>query len=152
MDQQTSHFAKYLRRQGCRWTPERERILHAIFSKEGHFEAEELAYSLRKNGSRVSKATVYRTLPLLVKAGLLNQVIHGEKHQHYERIHDERHHDHLICLNCGDIIEFQDASLMKIEKEICRRNRFRAEKTIVEIFGHCQSCIGRQSKSSSGKL
>ena len=133
-------FLNFLKQQGFKRTPERESVLQEVFATEGHFEAEELTYRLRRKGSRISKATVYRTLPLLVKAGLIKEVIHGENHHHYEHVHDERHHDHLICLKCGKVIEFQDASLREREEAICRKNHFRAEKTLVEIFGCCQSC------------
>ena len=135
------HFAKYLGEQGLKMTPERERILEEIFVTEGHFEADELAYRLRGKGEKISKATVYRTLPLLVKAGLIKEVIHGEKHLHYEHVHDgEGHHDHLICLKCGKIIEFEEPALRKIEKQICQRNHFRTKKLLFEIYGYCQTC------------
>jgi len=133
-------FIEYIKQHGLKWTPERQRVLQEVFATEGHFEAEELAYRLRKKGSRISKATVYRTLPLLVKAGLIKEAIHGEKHHHYEHIHDEKHHDHLICLKCGKIIEFHDPSLKEIEEKICRENHFRPQKFLVEIFGYCQRC------------
>ncbi|MEJ5376341.1 MAG: transcriptional repressor [bacterium] len=130
----------YLKEQGFRWTPEREEVLKEALALEGHFEADELAYRLRKKGSRVSKATVYRTLPLLVKAGFIREVIHGEKHLHYEHVHGESHHDHLICLVCGKIIEFEDQAMKEIEERICQQNRFRPEKVLVEIYGYCEKC------------
>jgi Fur family ferric uptake transcriptional regulator len=133
-------FLNFLKQQGFKWTPEREKVLQEVFATENHFEAEELSFRLRKKGSRISRATVYRTLPLLAKAGLIKEVIHGENHHHYEHVHDERHHDHLICLKCGKIIEFQDASLRGIEEKICQENHFRPHKILVEIFGFCQNC------------
>ncbi len=107
---------------------------------EGHFEAEELAYRLRKKGKRISKASVYRTIPLLLEAGLIKEVIHGEKHHHYERIRDDKEHDHMICLKCGQIVEFQDQSLKQIEAKICEKYEFRPQKVLVEIFGYCKKC------------
>ncbi len=107
---------------------------------EGHFEADELAIRIRKKGSRISRATVYRTLPLLVKASLLNKVIHGEKHQHYEPTHEESQHDHLVCMKGGKITEFEDAALREVEETICRRSHFRPKKVFVENFGYCQRC------------
>jgi Fur family transcriptional regulator, ferric uptake regulator len=135
-----AQFSNYLKDQGLRWTPERERIVKEAFATQGHFEAEELAYRLRKKGSRISKASVYRTLPLLVKAGLIREVIYGEKHHHYEHIHGEKEHDHLICLKCGQILEFQDDSLRESERQICERHHFRPERILVEIFGYCKRC------------
>ena len=133
-------FVNYLKERGLKWTPERERVFQEIFTTEGHFEAEDLTYRLRKKGTRVSKATVYRTLPLLVRAGLIKEVIHGEKHHHYEHIQEEKQHDHLICLKCGKILEFKDESLRTIEQKICDKNRFKPEKILVEIFGYCNDC------------
>lgn len=133
-------FIEYIKQRGLKRTPEREKVLREALAMEGHFEADELAFRLRKKGSRISRATVYRTLPLLVKAGLLNRVIHGEKHQHYEPIHAEREHDHLICLRCGKITEFQNRALKKLEEEICRKNDFEPQKYLVEIFGYCRKC------------
>jgi Fur family ferric uptake transcriptional regulator len=133
-------FFSYVRQCGLRWTPEREKILQEALGTEGHFEADDLAYRLRKNGDRVSKATIYRTLPLLVKAGLLHQVARGEKHQHYELANEGSHHDHLICLKCGKTIELGDAALREAEEKICRRYHFNPQKILVEIFGYCQRC------------
>ena len=133
-------FLNYLKQQDLKWTPEREKVFQEASAMEGHFEAEELAYRLRKKGSRISKATVYRTLPLLVKAGLIKEVIHGEKHHHYEHNHEENQHDHLICLKCGKIVEFGEESLKEIEEEICRKYEFRPEKVVIEIFGYCKKC------------
>ncbi len=133
-------FLNYLKQQGLKWTPERERVFQEASALEGHFEAEELAYRLRKKGSRISVATVYRTLPLLVKAGLIKEVIHGEKHHHYEHNHEENQHDHLICLKCGKIVEFGEESLREIEERICEKHQFRPQKIVVEIFGYCKKC------------
>ncbi len=137
---QKKSLRPYLKEHGFRWTPEREEVLKEALALEGHFEADELAYRLRKKGSRVSKATVYRTLPLLVKAGFIREVIHAEKHLHYEHVHGESRHDHLICVVCGKIIEFEDQAMKEIEERICQKNRFRPEKVLVEIYGYCEKC------------
>jgi Fur family ferric uptake transcriptional regulator len=136
----TPKFKKYIKQQRLKWTPEREAVLREALDTEGHFEAEDLAFRLRKKGSRVSKATVYRTLPLLVEAGLLKEVIHGEKHQHFEHVHEGERHDHMICLKCGAIVEFRNESLRRIEKKICEENHFKPHKVVIEIFGYCKNC------------
>jgi Fur family transcriptional regulator, ferric uptake regulator len=133
-------FLTFLKEHGLKWTSGREEVFREAVATEGHFEPEELAYRLRKRGSRISKATVYRTLPLLIKAGLIKEVIHGEKHHHYEHIHEEKDHDHLICLRCGKIIEFEEESLREIEGRICKKHAFRPERILVEIFGYCKEC------------
>jgi len=133
-------FLSFLKDQGLKCTSGREEVFREAVATEGHFEPEELAYRIRRKGSRVSIATVYRTLPLLVKAGLIKEVIHGEKHHHYERIHGNNLHDHLICLKCGKIVEFAEESLKEIEEQICKRHHFRPQKIVVEIFGYCRKC------------
>ena len=135
-----TQFLNYVNQQDLRWTSAREGILQEVFAMKGHFEAQNLAYRLRKKGKKVSTATVYRTLPLLVEAGLIKEVIHGEKHHHYECIHEDNLHDHLICLRCGKIVEFAEKSLNQVEEQICRRHHFRPEKIVVEIFGYCKEC------------
>ncbi len=136
----TPQFFSYLKDRGLKWTPEREKVFEEALKMGGHFEAEDLSYRVRKKGSRVSKATVYRTLPLLVKAGLIKEVIHGEKHHHYEHIDGNSLHDHLICLKCGKIEEFAEQSLREIEGKICQKHQFQAQKIVVEIFGYCKNC------------
>jgi len=133
-------IASYLKERGFKWTPQRARVMQEALALEGHFEAEDLAYRLRKKGERISKATVYRTLPLLIEAGLINEVIHGEKHHHYEPVHGERQHDHMICLKCGTIVEFEEKDLRPIEERICEKHHFRSQKIVVEIFGYCKNC------------
>lgn len=133
-------FLNYLKQEGLKWTSGREKVFREAVATEGHFEAEELAYRLRKKGGRVSQATVYRTLPLLVKAGLIKEVIHGEKHHHYEHNHEESQHDHLICLKCGKIVEYEEESLREIGGKICEKYQFRPQKIVVEIFGYCKRC------------
>jgi Fur family ferric uptake transcriptional regulator len=140
VDKASPKFFGYLKERGLKWTPEREKVFEEAFRMEGHFEADDLAYRLRKKGSRVSKATVYRTLPILVEAGLIKEVIHGEKHLHYEHVHEGERHDHLICLKCGKIVEFKKGSLRKIEEEVCKENQFVPQKVLIEIFGYCKKC------------
>ncbi len=133
-------FYSFLKQQGLKLTPKREKVLQEAFVAGGHFEAEHLVRRLRERGGTASRATVYRTLPLLVRAGLLKEVIHGEKQHHYEPIRGEERHDHLICIQCGTILEFENGSLREIEKEICKQHEFRPKKILIEIFGYCRGC------------
>ncbi|MFH0811037.1 MAG: Fur family transcriptional regulator [Pseudomonadota bacterium] len=132
-------FRQFLKSQALKMTNDREAIVEAVFSIENHFEAEYLAYRVRERG--VSKATVYRTLHLLVESGLLRQVIFGDKHGHYEHVHQEEEgHDHLICLRCGGIIEFQHPSVAEIKAAVKDRYGFLPERVLLEISGVCARC------------
>ena len=93
-------FRDYLEQSQLKYTPERKVILREIFSLHNHFEADELYFKLRqKGGQRISRATVYRTLPLLEKSGLIRKVVFVDKHTHYELAYGHMHHEHLICIN-----------------------------------------------------
>lgn len=142
LDKQTV-FATYLRSERLKVTPERMAILEAAFSTSGHFAAEDLLLRLRLAGSNVSKATVYRTLALLVKCGILREVIFGEKHIHYETTLGKTHHDHLICLSCGKIIEFAEPTIEQLQETICAAYQFLPHRHKLEITGLCQACQQR---------
>lgn len=133
-------FKEYLQSKGLKFTPERQAILERVFASHKHFEAEDLLVDMRQRGERVSKATIYRTLFLLVKSGLLREVIFGEKHSHYEHIHGNEHHDHLVCSGCGKIIEFTEEDIERLQDEVCKRHRFRPESHRLQIQGLCHDC------------
>lgn len=133
-------FRDYVQSKGLKFTPERQTILNHVFESHGHFEAEELLIDMRKDNKRVSKATIYRTLSLLVNSGLLREVIFGEKHAHYEHVYGHEHHEHLVCLGCGKIIEFTDERIEKFQEEICIENKFKAESHKFQIMGYCEDC------------
>ncbi|MBI4530676.1 MAG: transcriptional repressor [Candidatus Latescibacteria bacterium] len=142
LDKQTV-FATYLRAEGLKVTPERTAVLDVAFSMPGHFAAEDLLLRLRMTGSRVSKATIYRTLTLLVRCGMLREVIFGEKHTHYEPALGKDHHDHLICLSCGKIIEFTEPTIEHLQETICAEYAFLPYRHKLEITGLCHECQQR---------
>jgi Fur family ferric uptake transcriptional regulator len=133
-------FKEFLTARGLRFTRERARLLDKIFSTHKHFEADELLVDMRSGGVRVSKATIYRTLALLVQSGLLRQVITGEKHAHYEHVFGHTHHDHMTCSRCGAIVEFFDPEIETLQEKICKEKGFRAEGHRLQIIGLCSKC------------
>lgn len=136
-------FKHYLQSRGLKFTPERQAILNCVFASDRHFEAEDLLIDMRQHDLRVSKATIYRTLALLVKGGLLREVIFGEKHAHYEHVHDHEHHDHLVCSGCGKIIEFTDERIEKLQDEVCDKHKFNAKTHRLQITGLCKDCTSQ---------
>ena len=104
-------FQEYIRQRGLRRTPEREEILREIFAWHGHFDVDELYLLLKGKGSKVSKASIYRSLPLFMDCGLIREVDFRDGHWHYEHIYGHDHHNHLRCLGCGEIQEFEEPSL-----------------------------------------
>ena len=133
-------LTEYLRLKKLRPTKERYLLLKEIMHTNRHFDADELYTSLVARGLKASRATVYNTLDLLVGCGLISKYSFGENHSRYEKAFGRPRHDHLICLECGDIIEFVNESLDKIQKEVCEDMRFRMENSTLQIFGVCSNC------------
>jgi len=137
------NFRAFLESRGLKLTDERKRVWKAVSARSGHFDADTLLYELRRGGSPVSRGTVYRSIPLLVEAGILRPVAFTERHAHYERVLPARHHEHLICLRCGRILEFHQLRLEKELARACRVNRFYPVGHKVEVTGYCAACAAR---------
>ena len=133
-------FKEYLTSRKLKFTTERQAILDRVFENHKHFEADELLVDLRLNHLKISKATIYRTLSLLVKSGLLREVIFGERHTHYEHVYGHEHHDHLVCNKCGKIIEFVEYGIEKLQDEVCKKHKFKADSHRLQIQGLCEDC------------
>lgn len=133
-------FREYLEQDELKFTPERRLILDEVFRIHEHFEAEDIVIRLRNNGMRVSRASVYRTLPLLVGSGMLREVISLDKHSHYEHIFGHEHHDHLVCTKCGRTFDFCETKIEELQDAICRSFDFKAASHKLEIIGVCSHC------------
>ena len=126
--------------EGMRQTAPRREILATVLEMKGHFDPQTLHDRLRANGSRISRASVYRTIPILVEQGILTEVEKTEKHAHYESTIGKAHHDHLICLSCGKAIEVCSPALEVLQEEICQRAAFKGIRHTLEIMGYCKKC------------
>lgn len=131
-------FTNYLQERGLRLTKVRELILEAVFATHSHFDAEELYDSLK--GQAVSRATVYRTMPLLVDSGLVKKSMFGLDKEKYEHIYGHPNHFHIICKKCGRVIEQIDKNLEMSIMEITDRNGFTYEDYHLKISGICSLC------------
>jgi len=136
-------FRAYLARRGLRFTSQRRDVLAEALACSGHFDAEELHEALRASGRTVSMATVYRTLGLLCDCGLTRQVPRWEDRERYEAVDGRRHHDHMLCVECGRVIEFCDDELEALQKRICRRHGFAPLEHRMGIRGLCRTCRAR---------
>ncbi|TAN42825.1 MAG: transcriptional repressor [Nitrospirae bacterium] len=133
-------FKKFLSVKGFKFTKEREEIFSEIMLIEGHFDPDELFITMKTKGSKVSRASIYRTIPLLVDGGLIEKVEMTDRHAHYEKKPGKRHHDHMICSICGKVIEFYSPELEKLQESICRKEKFKALRHSLEIMGRCGDC------------
>jgi len=133
-------FAGFLREQGLKLTQQREELLLRVLRIKKHFSAEQLFDLLREEGAKVSKATIYRTLTLLVESGLLAEHDFERGHKLYENAAHQCHHDHLICVDCGRIVEFHNEEIERLQEEIAGRFAFRMVSHTHQIFGQCPTC------------
>jgi Fur family transcriptional regulator, ferric uptake regulator len=141
IETQVEHFIGYLREKKLKVTQERLALVREILATKGHFEAEDLQIRMRTQGSRVSKPTIYRTLPLLIESGLLRpSFLTGERQTYYENTLGADKHEHLICLTCGRIIEFTSDTLEEALGEVARKHSFVPQKRRIELFGLCEHC------------
>ncbi|OAG28437.1 Fur family transcriptional regulator [Thermodesulfatator autotrophicus] len=133
-------FKEYIRRKGLRYTPERETIVREIFSLKGHFDVDELYLRLRNKGEKLSKASIYRTIPLLIDCGLLQEVYHEDGHMHYEPA-SSYPHGHIRCLECRKVEEFEDDRIKEIQQDIVKKYGYRITSVRFEMLGYCQECL-----------
>jgi Fur family transcriptional regulator, ferric uptake regulator len=140
VQREVHRFQQFLAGQGLKLTNERAALVREIFSTHYHFEADELLFKMKEKSVKISRATIYRTLELLVKSGMVRRVHLGEDHYHYEFVSGNSHHDHLICTTCGSVIEFNDPALEARQREICERKKFTPTFHNLQILGVCDAC------------
>jgi Fur family ferric uptake transcriptional regulator len=134
-------FGRYLRDIGLPVTSQREAVAAVVFDSEGHLSVDDIERELRKRGERIGKATVYRTLDLLVRSRLVEEHDFGEGFKRYEhRLSSHPIHEHLICLECGKVEEFESRELFRVESRIKSERGFIPVKRRLEIYGLCKEC------------
>jgi len=138
-------FRQHLADHGLKFTGERRTIATSLFESDSHLEAEELLLRLRSSGSRVSRATVYRTLDLLVGAGLARKVRLGTDHNFFEHILGRRQHEHMVCIGCGQVIEWFDPELAGLVERNTAEQGFETARYTVQVFGRCAECAESRS-------
>ena len=151
--QARERFLDFLANKHLRLTGPRRAIIASVFSTEKHFTADELLKWARRRDKLVSRATVYRTLPLLTESGLVREMDFGKEQKYYDPNYAEHpHHNHLICLDCGKIVEFDSREIEQIENEISRRLGFSAKAHRLQITATCEEFrkLGRCSRRDGG--
>lgn len=133
-------FERYLSGHDLKLTAERRAILQEFYRIHEHIEADELLFHLRRSGVRVSRATIYRTLDLLVQAGLARRIRLGKDHSYYEHILGREAHEHMVCLGCDRIIEWVDPELIRLVFRNCEEQEFSPARHSLQVFGYCRDC------------
>lgn len=129
----------YVSSNGLKFTRQRELIAEVFFKEGGHLKVEDLLERVRQEDAQVSLATVYRTMKLLTECGLAEPHNFGDGHTRYEPSEGEdEHHDHLICRQCGQIVEFYNAELEALQETIAKAHGFDIQDHRMEIYGDCK--------------
>jgi Fur family ferric uptake transcriptional regulator len=132
-----------LRAEGRRITPQRKLLLQVIREGEGHLDADEIYRRARERDPRISLSTVYRNLNLLEELGVVSALHLDQEHHHYE-LKDVGEHYHLICSECGAVVEFHSALVGKLMTEVGEAEDFLIERTYIDLVGLCSECRARK--------
>jgi Fur family transcriptional regulator, ferric uptake regulator len=137
----------YMNKMGLRSTDQRTLIVETFFRSDNHVSIEELLAQVRAKDPRVGYATVYRTLKLLAECGVANERRFGDGLTRYELADESAHHDHLICLECGDITEFEEQRIEELQDKVARKYGYKLRSHKHELYGVCPAC---QTKGRTG--
>ena len=133
-------FNDFAAAKGLRSTRQRDVILEVFLSTHQHVSVEDLYLKVKPGNPGIGLATVYRTLKLFAEAGLAREILFNDGQTRYEHVLAGEHHDHLVCTGCGSIIEFEDETIEKLQKDIAERHGFMIRNHKMEIYGLCANC------------
>ena len=143
---------EHMVRRGLRATDQRCLIVDTFFAAPNHVSIEELLAQVREKDARVGYATVYRTHKLLTECGVAYERKFGDGLTRYELADDESHHDHLICVSCHTILEFEEPRIEALQEEIARRHGFVVQTHKHEMYGLCADCLAKQNRPAKPAL
>jgi len=143
MKSEKTIFGRYLRKNGKLYSKQREQILDIFLKTEKHPTINDLYDLVRKEDPKIGLATVYRTMEVICDAGLARKVDFGDGLRRFEHKYRHHHHDHLVCLKCGRIIEVVSPEIERLQENLAKKHRFKAVRHRMEIFGICRTCEGK---------
>lgn len=145
----TARFVAYLREHNLPVTAQRLAIAEVLLETDSHLSAEEIAQAASRGGRDVGTATVYRTIDLLVKSGLVVERDFGEGFRRFEAARDAPHHEHLVCTQCGRVEEFRDERLERMTTIVAESRGFARQQHRLVIHGICGDCQRGEGSSES---
>lgn len=148
MSSELDVLREYIQKNGLRFTPEREAIVKEVFARHDHFTVDELYLSLRRKRP-ISRASLYRTIPLLIEAGLISEVFQDSGQTRYEHTYGHQHHCHLRCRVCGQVIEFHEPYLEDLEKRMAAEHGYLVNGHRLEVLGRCPACQEKNNSTQS---
>ena len=140
-------FKTWISNGGLKATRQREEIFNLFLSSPGHKNLAQIYALVSRANPKIGYTTVYRTLKLLTRLGLAEERKFADGETRYEPVVGQEHHDHLICLQCGKIVEFENQTLEALQQEIADRYRFRIHHHRMELYGQCSKCGSRRRPS-----
>ena len=136
-----NRFRDFLLAKGLKSTQQRELILEEFLRAGSHLSTEELYLRLRRKNPRIGYATVHRSLKLFAECGIAEQRHFGDGQARYEASDHDEHHDHLICVACGKIVEFEDPRIEALQVEVAGAHGFSIVRHRLELYGRCPECV-----------
>jgi Fur family ferric uptake transcriptional regulator len=137
-------LSAYMERKGLRSTSQRRLVSEVFFGAEGHHSIEDVLAMVRAKDPKVGYATVYRTMKLLVECGLANERQFGDTVTRFEIARHDSHHDHLICIDCKRIVEFEDDAIEALQDVVAHRHGFSLVFHKHELYGLCSDCSAKR--------
>jgi Fur family ferric uptake transcriptional regulator len=144
VDELQGQLNTYMERKGLRSTSQRRLVSDIFFRTSGHHSIDDVLAMVRAKDPKVGYATVYRTMKLLVECGLANERHFGETVTRFEISLLDHHHDHLICVDCKRIVEFEDDSIEELQRKLAERQGFSLISHKHELYGMCADCRRRR--------
>jgi len=144
IEQLRARLNDYMARHGLRSTEQRRVVTEMFFESDGHLSIEDLLDQVRLKEPRIGYATVYRTLKLLKECGLAFERHFGDGVSRYEVAWSDEHHDHLICVECEKIIEFEDDDIEGLQHQVAAKHGFRLVRHKLELYGVCPDCQAKR--------
>lgn len=138
---------RYIVEKGLKHSRQREIILKRFLETEGHLSVDELYQIVQRRHPEIGRTTIYRTLKLLCDAELAKAIEFRDGRTRYEHIYKQGHHDHMICIPCGTIVEFRNEEIQRLQEKLAKKHGFTVDSHRHQIFGVCSECRRKETMS-----